>query len=549
MLNADTLTNKMPELMIMIRKYHPDVIMVNEVLPKNFSRLIHLEEFAIQGYDMVPHDNIIRNKGRGSMIYVKNSTTYKAINLPSFQSFEEVIAIEINLKGADKLICACVYRRGESTDDNNQSLLRTFSELADLRPSHLLIGGDLNFNKIDWESLTTQTYNPKDINNLFIECVRDNFLFQHITEPTRQRGTDTPSTLDIFTNEENMISEISINAPLGNSDHSIVQFKLNCYLEGQKPIIKAMYQKGNYKKMNDILSGINWEEEFDKYPLDVNKKWNYFKEKFAAAEAECVPRKMVYINGKFSKKFSVPLDSKNLKKLKRKNKLWNKIRRDLADEEEKLQYNRLKNQIRRLTRKGKKLYEKNIASNVKSNPKAFWQYTQSKLKTRSQIPDIIKPGTENNPLYSKNDLEKAEIFGRYFSSVFTSEPDSDEMPFFGKKNFAEELDNINVTKETVLKKLRKIKVNKSPGPDKLHPRVLREVSISISGPLADIFATSIHTKKLPDEWKHAHISVIFKKGKKTLPNNYRPVSLTCISCKILESIIRDHIINHIYDQK
>ena len=100
------------------------------------------------------------------------------------------------------------------------------------------------------------------------------------------------------------------------------------------------------------------------------------------------------------------LDSKNLKKLKRKNKLWSKIRRDLADEEEKLQYNRLKNQIRRLTRKGKKLYEKNIASNVKSNPKAFWQYTQSKLKTRSQIPDIIKPGTENNPTYSKNDLEK-----------------------------------------------------------------------------------------------------------------------------------------------
>ena len=54
--------------------------------------------------------------------------------------------------------------------------------------------------------------------------------------------------------------------------------------------------------MNDILSGINWEEDFDKYPLDVNKKWNYFKEKFAAAEAECVPRKMVYtrINGKYT---------------------------------------------------------------------------------------------------------------------------------------------------------------------------------------------------------------------------------------------------------
>ena len=70
MLNADTLTNKMSELLIVIRKYNPDVIMVNEVLPENLSQLIHLEEFAIQGYDMVPHDNIVRNKGRGSIIYV-----------------------------------------------------------------------------------------------------------------------------------------------------------------------------------------------------------------------------------------------------------------------------------------------------------------------------------------------------------------------------------------------------------------------------------------------------------------------------------------------
>ena len=122
------------------------------------------------------------------------------------------------------------------------------------------------------------------------------------------------------------------------------------------------------------------------------------------------------------------------------------------------------------------------------------------------------------------------------------------MPFFKKLNFEEELNNINITKEIVLKKLKKIKVNKSPGPDKLHPRVLREVSASIAEPLADIFATSIQTRQLPDEWKHAHVSVIFKKGKqnkkKPLPNSYKPVSLTCISCKLLESIIREHIIDH-----
>ena len=72
------------------------------------------------------------------------------------------------------------------------------------------------------------------------------------------------------------------------------------------------------------------------------------------------------------KKFSVPSIQPIWENL-RKNKLWGKIRRELASEEEKLQYNRLKNQIRRLTRKGKKLLEKKVAQEAKSNPKSFWK--------------------------------------------------------------------------------------------------------------------------------------------------------------------------------
>ena len=58
--------------------------------------------------------------------------------------------------------------------------------------------GDLNFKQINWKSISTDIYNHDDINDKFVECVRDNFLFQHITEPTRQRGSDTPSTLDLI---------------------------------------------------------------------------------------------------------------------------------------------------------------------------------------------------------------------------------------------------------------------------------------------------------------------------------------------------------------
>ena len=83
---------------------------------------------------------------------------------------------------------------------------------------------------------------------------------------------------------------------------------------------------------------------------------------------------------------------------------------NFASVKEEWQYNRLWNQICRLTRKSKKIMEQKIAKNVKTNPKAFWQYAQSKLKTKAWIPDQIKPGTKENPSFTKTDEEKADVF-------------------------------------------------------------------------------------------------------------------------------------------
>ena len=87
-------------------------------------------------------------------------------------------------------------------------------------------------------------------------------------------------------------------------------------------------------------------------------------------------------------------------------------------------------------------------------------------------------------------------------------------------------------------------LQQSPGPDKLHSRILKELYSILDKPLAILFQNTLKKGKLPDEWKHAIVTAIFKKGDKRKPNNYRPVSLTCIICKIIESIIRDKIMEH-----
>ena len=95
--------------------------------------------------------------------------------------------------------------------------------------------------------------------------------------------------------------------------------------------------------------------------------------------------------------------------------------------------------------------------------------------------------------------------------------------------------DIRVTAESVSEKLKKLNPNKSPGPDKIYPRILKELSNELASPLAYLFNLSIEKGEIPEEWKCAEVTAIFKKGAKSSANNYRPVSLTCIVCKVLES--------------
>ncbi|CAG2216425.1 unnamed protein product [Mytilus edulis] len=108
--------------------------------------------------------------------------------------------------------------------------------------------------------------------------------------------------------------------------------------------------------------------------------------------------------------------------------------------------------------------------------------------------------------------------------------------------------DISVTVDDVLKKLNNLHVDKSAGPDNLHPKVLYEVRQSISYPLSIIFNKSLSEGVLPEEWKNAILSPIFKnKGDKKQPCNYRPVSLTCVICKVCESLIRDKLMKHLLE--
>jgi hypothetical protein len=89
------------------------------------------------------------------------------------------------------------------------------------------------------------------------------------------------------------------------------------------------------------------------------------------------------------------------------------------------------------------------------------------------------------------------------------------------------------------------KPSSAPGPDKIWPRVLQRLAATLCIPLAIIFSTFMAEGSVSPDWNLANVTPIFKKGSKGDPANYRPVSLTLVCCKVMESIIRDTIVEHL----
>ena len=92
-----------------------------------------------------------------------------------------------------------------------------------------------------------------------------------------------------------------------------------------------------------------------------------------------------------------------------------------------------------------------------------------------------------------------------------------------------------MTQERVQVKLEKVNVTKSGGSDDIHPYVLQKTACATSVPQVKFFSKSLSTGECPSDWRSANVTPIHKKGDRTIPENYRPISLTSQVCKVLES--------------
>jgi len=123
-----------------------------------------------------------------------------------------------------------IYRSPSSTQVNDYELCDLLDLIQQKFPIPKWIVGDFNFANISWYDadgcwVIARCTGLTQIENKFISTLKKNFLIQHVSEPTRQRGLDVPHTLDLILSSDNCLSEIEHLSPLGMSDHSVLMFR------------------------------------------------------------------------------------------------------------------------------------------------------------------------------------------------------------------------------------------------------------------------------------------------------------------------------------
>ena len=165
--------------------------------------------------------------------------------------------------------------------------------------------------------------------------------------------------------------------------------------------------------------------------------------------------------------------------------------------------------------------------------------TSSQKKDTQGIPSLRR---KNGKGVAQSDLAKAEEFNGQFTDVLNENEHTQVLLLYRSAPF---MDDIVVSKDGVIKLLKGLNPSKALGPDELHPRVLKELATELGPVFAHLFQQSTDTGEIPKEWSLANICPLFQKCDRSLACNYRPVSLTCVPCKLLEHIVCSNIMAHL----
>ena len=504
---------------------NPDVIAVTESWTN--SQILD-SEISIAGYTLFRRDRPVNRAGGGVLLYVRSAL--QPVEFEPRSKFPEQVWCRILDSKSEEFYMGVCYRTPTDSifgSGNHVALQELVTELAESK-RHFMLVGDLNYSFKKWP-LDADTDAPTEEARQFIDCLDDNFLTQHVTVPTRNN-----SILDlIITDEQDMIHDILDLGALVNSDHNALQWRTHVRTETAERVRQVFdYARADVAGLKLELQALDWQHCFSKRSVDEN--WATFKHKLQELEVKYVPLKSIRVG----KTKPMWMTYKALKAVKLRHKVYRKYKDHshpacrTADRK-----------ASAAVKNSRRHFERKLSLNIKEDKKSFFAYARSKTKTKVQA----GPLRDEQGQEVSHPGEMADIFNKQFLSVFTAE-DTTSIP--QPANIFKEFDNdrllnVEITEEVVKARLASLREDKSPGADGLSPRLLKQISEELAYPVTVLFNQSMDEGAVPQDWKIANVTPIFKKGSRCQPENYRPVSLTSQLSKVMESVVRDTITGHL----
>lgn len=511
--NARSIQNKLTELSAELLHGSNDIFCINETwLTPNFDdRLLQCDTHNVFRSDRII--NGLPKTGGGLLIFCPKSI--KAIPISSYCSEAlEALAIKFKISSTSCWITLLnAYRPpkyGLGHDFVNQ-----FTTLADdlsLSTQPSIIVGDLNLSGIIWNGPTSTGSTSWEKN--FIELCITNSWSQLVNEVTRANNI-----LDIaLTNIEHSITALQVLTPFSNSDHCKVSFFLSEKNQDSSTSksLPLNFPKGDFTSMENILSHIDWEMKFS-FLDSVDNKLKSLNETLYQLFANFVP--------KFTKQKPVKLPRHILKTRNFLSRSYKKLKKGNSTDLDKY-----KEEIRKYKHVVNEYFLSAEEAVLNSGcSRRFWSYMRRKTRCRPNIPPMRNDGGVVD-----DDGQKAELFNTYFGSVFQQDNDIDLKL---SAPITTSLSDIEFDVVDVYELLSHESNKLSRGPDDIPHIIYKRLAVVLALPLFLIFRECINTGQIPSIWKDATIVPIHKKDDKSCVSNYRPISLTCVSSRIMERLI------------
>ena len=463
--------------------------------------------------------------GGGVCIYIKHYVDHDYNFFPNVFASDEIIEVQnllISKPHMKKIIVINVYRPPEG--DKQTFITRLSDMLSDIEDLHdyeVIVMGDMNFNVKEDDALVNQLLNKMRLLG----------LSQEINESTRKNAT-----LDlIFSNlRRNFIRTGVFNIHI--SDHYpiyLIRKKFNI-TKAKITIQGRSYIKLPIEAFKREIDGYDW-NAFDQ-SQDVTSSWCEYEQVIRAILDKFCPLKSFEIP-----EYRDPWMSQDVyEQIRDKNFRLQTARLSNLDIDWEIA-NNAKNACNKKVYRCRKNFFKEQLINYENDHKKFWRVINSIIPGQPNKTKNVKLVDQDTNI-PVPDSDTANYVNQYFTQIGPVLAKDMHIPWKQYDNPATNfIEPFETNVQEVNKLVNNININKSSAIDNISTKYLKAAFKHTPGKLVKIFNMSFAQNSVPSSWKISKVTPIPKSGNLKSVNNYRPISLLPLPCKLLEKIVHNRV--------